>query len=142
MIVPDANLLIYAYDESFPEHGSACRWWEEVMNGEEPVGVPWVVVLAFVRVATHPSVAAAPRSVAEVRAIVDSWFERPHVRVLGTTSGTLPRFFDMLGEAGLGGNLSTDALIAAQATEWGGRICSNDRDFDRFSKVVRENPLA
>lgn len=33
MIVPDANLLIYAYDEAFPDHPVARRWWEDVMNG-------------------------------------------------------------------------------------------------------------
>ena len=28
MIVPDANLLLYAYDESFPDHAAARSWWE------------------------------------------------------------------------------------------------------------------
>ncbi|MFZ4774976.1 MAG: PIN domain-containing protein [Terrimicrobiaceae bacterium] len=40
-----------------------------------------------------------------------------------------------------GGNLSTDALIAAQAFENGAAVYSNDRDFDRFPRVKRSDPL-
>lgn len=141
MIVPDANLLLYAYDESFSHHAAARGWWEQVMNGSEPVGLPPVVLLAFVRLATHPSVAAHPRSVAEVRVIVDSWLQTPHVRVLPTSVSLIGRFFDMLVAAGHGGNLSTDALIAAHTLDAGARLYTNDRDFGRFPGVVTVNPL-
>ena len=60
MIVPDANLLIYAYDTTSPHHAKARTWWEERLSGDEPVGIPWVVVLAFTRLLTHPAVCAAP----------------------------------------------------------------------------------
>ena len=141
MIVPDANLLLHAYDESFAAHAKARSWWEAVMNGDEPIGLPWVVILAFVRLATHPTVAANPRSVPEVREIVESWLAAPHVRVLWGSGRTMGAFFDALESAKLGGNLSTDALIAALAIESGGRVFTNDRDFQRFPRLVSVNPL-
>jgi uncharacterized protein len=141
MIVPDINVLLYAYDSAFSQHAKARSWWERVMNGSEPIGLPWVVVLAFVRLATHPTIAANPRSVEEVRAIVESWLAAPHVRLLAHSAGLVTRFFDALTQAGGGGNLTTDALIAAQAMEVGGRVFTNDRDFTRFPGLVTVNPL-
>jgi uncharacterized protein len=141
MIVPDTNLLLFAYDESFPAHAAARSWWETVMNGTEPIGLPWVVILAFVRLATHPTVAVNPRSVPEVRKIVESWVAAPHVRVLHGTGHTMNAFFDALEGANLGGNLCTDALIAALALESGARVFTNDRDFQRFAGLVAVNPL-
>jgi predicted nucleic acid-binding protein len=51
-------------------------------------------------------------------------------------------FFDLLDAAGTGGNLCTDAMIAALASERGGCIHSNDRDFNRFPHIAWRNPLS
>jgi toxin-antitoxin system PIN domain toxin len=142
VIVPDANLLIYAHDEAAPQHAKARVWWESALSGTEPVGLVWVVVLAFTRLLTHPQLSRNPLSVAEVREIVGLWLACPHVRLLGLSEQALPRFFDLLAEAGGGGNLSTDALIALHAMEHSATVFSNDRDFDRFAGVKRVNPLA
>ncbi len=141
MIVPDANLLIYAYDQQSPNHKAARKWWEDALSDDEPVGIPWIVLLAFTRILTHPSIASEPLSSEEVRSRVDQWFEQKHVRLINPGPECLRRFFDCLKEARLGGNLSTDALIAAQAAEHGATIHSNDHDFDRFLNVRRINPL-
>ncbi len=42
---------------------------------------------------------------------------------------------------GTGGNLCSDAVIAALAEEHGGRVHSTDADFARFSGVSWCNPL-
>jgi toxin-antitoxin system PIN domain toxin len=139
VIVPDANLLIYAYDQQSPK--AARKWWEDALSDDEPVGIPWIVLLAFTRILTHPSIASEPLSSEEVRSRVDQWFEQKHVRLINPGPECLRRFFDCLKEARLGGNLSTDALIAAQAAEHGATIHSNDHDFDRFLNVRRINPL-
>jgi len=142
MIIPDANLLIYAHDEASPGHAKARSWWEAVLSGRDPVGIAWVVVLAVTRLLTHPSVCENPLSPAQVRRIVEHWLSFPHVRIIHLSENALGRFFDLLEEAGTGGNLSTDALIALHALEHSATIASNDRDFDRFSGVKRINPLA
>jgi toxin-antitoxin system PIN domain toxin len=141
MILPDANLLIYAHDERSRDHGAAKAWWAGALAGSEPVGIPWAVVLAFTRLMTHPQICMNPLSVEQARAIVLDWMEYPQVRLITVGEGALGRFFDLLEEAGLGGNLSTDALIALHALEHSATVYSNDRDFDRFGGVRRVNPL-
>jgi toxin-antitoxin system PIN domain toxin len=142
MIVPDANLLIYSYDNRAPQHNEARRWWENALSEDEPVGIPWIVILAFTRLITHPTICADPLTPRQVHGIVRHWLEQPHVRVLSPNPQTLERFFALLNSAGMGGNLSTDALVAAHAVENDAPVCSNDRDFERFPGLRRRNPLS
>jgi uncharacterized protein len=141
MIIPDTNLLIYAYDQSSESHQSARRWWEAALSGSELVGVPWIVVLAFVRLVTHPVVNENPMTVAQARQAVESWLRVDQVELLTPGRATFDYFFDFLEQAGTGGNLSTDAMIAALAMEHGGHIYSTDRDFSRFPGIKWQNPL-
>ena len=60
MIVPDINLLVYAYNEAAPWHTAAREWWESRLADEEPVGMPWATMLGFVRLVTHPRVLESP----------------------------------------------------------------------------------
>ena len=142
MIVPDTNLLVYAYDRTAPNHTRARKWWEDALSGDEPVGIPWIVVLAFVRLMTHPMVSENPMSVDQSRRAVEAWMKLEHVRLLSPGLATLERFFGLLDEAGTGGNLSSDAMIAALAGEHGGCVYSNDPDFNRFKGITWTDPLA
>ncbi len=141
MIVPDTNVLIYAYDSTSSLHPAARRWWEKALSGTEAVGIPWVVVLAFVRLITHPTLSEHPFTVGEAESAVGEWLDCDPVRLLIPQETTLKRFFALLEKAGLGGNLATDALIAAHAEDFGGTVYSTDRDFSRFSPVQWQNPL-
>ena len=97
--------------------------------------------LAFVRLISHPTLLEHPLTVREAEACVRQWLDCDHVRLLVPRETTLKRFFSLLDEAGLGGNLATDALIAAHAEEYGATVHSTDRDFDRFTAVRWINPL-
>lgn len=141
MVVPDANMLVYAYDSTSPEHARARAWWESVLSGREMVGIPWIVALAFVRLMTHPVICTEPLDTWQVRQRVESWFELRHVRMLVPSGETFRAFFDLLEAAGMGGNLSTDALVAAHAIEHSAVVCSNNRDFERFPGLRLRNPL-
>ena len=66
MIVPDLNLLIYAYNEGALQHAPARRWWEDLLNGTERVGVPWVVATGFVRLLAIRGVRAHPAAPEQV----------------------------------------------------------------------------
>ena len=63
MIIPDVNLLVYAHDSTARRHAAARRWLERLMNGSGSVGLPWVALLGFVRIATHPRVVENPLDV-------------------------------------------------------------------------------
>lgn len=141
MVIPDLNLLVYAYDSTGPHHLRARRWWEATLSSGEPIGISWIVILGFLRIMTHPVINANPMTVAEVRERIEQWMELPQVLLLVPREGTLAHLFDLMETCSAGGNLSTDALIAAQALEHAGVVHSNDRDFGRFDGVRWVNPL-
>ncbi len=142
MIVPDINLLVYAHNTEAPQHARARAWWVDLMTREEPVGIPWVVVLGFVRVTTHARVLRSPLSPAGSLALVRSFLLRDHVRVLEPG----PRHLDVLegnfAASGAAGSLATDAHIAALAMEHNAEVHSNDADFARFPGLRLHNPIA
>jgi toxin-antitoxin system PIN domain toxin len=141
VIIPDANLVIYAHDQSSTHHLKAKHWWEGALSGREPVVIPFVVVTAFMRLVTHPTLNENPMSVAMARESIESWEKVPVVRFVSGTPDTLRLAWDLLEEAEAGGNLTTDAVIAAHSIESGGTVYSNDRDFGRFEKLRWINPL-
>jgi hypothetical protein len=141
MIIPDVNILVYAYDSTSPWHERAREWWQQTLVGSESVGIPAVVIMAFVRLMTHTSLSGNPMAIPRASAIVSSWVAVDGVRVLAPTWETLSLMMELLEDAGVGGSLSTDALIAAHALEQRASICSNDADFKRFPRVKVHNPL-
>ena len=72
---------------------------------------------------------------------VRSWQAQPPVRILqpGTRFDTL--FLDYLAGLGAGGNLTTDAQLAALAVEHQAELHSCDADFSRFPGLRWINPL-
>lgn len=141
MIVPDINLLVYAYNDGATHHEAAKRWWEGLVNGAERVGVPWVVSTGFVRVMTHPRALTAPISTADAITHVRNWFQYAHVTPISPGAEHLTHLEQNLGAAGVGANLVTDAHIAALAMEYQAEVHSNDSDFSRFPGLRWRNPL-
>lgn len=141
MIVPDVNLLVYAYNEAAPFHEQARRWWESLVNGAERVGVPWLVAAGFVRVLTHPSVRERPATPMQAVDYVEVWFRYSNVTPLNPGTEHLRLFRRALDAAGVGANLVTDAHVAALAMEHQAEVHSNDADFGRFPGLRWRNPL-
>lgn len=79
MIVPDLDLLIYAYNEGNELHRDARTWWEGLANGTEPVGMPWQVSDGFIRQMANPRILAEPWTPAAVTRVVAQWFGSGHV---------------------------------------------------------------
>ena len=141
MIVPDLNLLVYAYSDGAPVHESARRWWEGLVNGTERVGISWVVATGFVRLLTHRSVRERPATPAQAADYVAAWFRFPSVTPLNPGRQHLTLFRRNLAAAGVGANLVTDAHLAALAMEYQAELHSNDLDFARFPGLRWRNPV-
>jgi uncharacterized protein len=141
VILVDANLLIYAIDSSSPNHARARPWLEQILSGIVPVGLPWIVILAFVRLTTRPGILYRPMSLADAVAYVDSWLEQPCVEIVAPGEHHWRIFSRLIEAVGTAGNLTSDAHIAALALERGARIYSADHDFARFAGVDHVNPL-
>ncbi|MBT9332781.1 type II toxin-antitoxin system VapC family toxin [Paracidobacterium acidisoli] len=142
MIVLDANLLLYAYDAASPHHAAARAWLEKTFSGEDPVGLPWQTIGAFLRIVTNTRLPGNRWTPEEAIAIVDEWLQQPNVRVLaaGDSHWSLLRLAVTEGQAH--GALITDAQLAALAVEYGGTLYTTDRDFARFPGLRWTNPLS
>lgn len=141
MIIPDINLLIYAHNDQAPHHEKAKAWWEGLMNGKVPVGLPWISISGFIRLMTHPRVLSKPLDVETAIKHVRSWLECSSVRILHPGASFERLFLDYLLALGTAGNLTTDAQLAALAVEHQGELHSVDSDFHRFTGLRWRNPL-
>lgn len=132
MILVDVNLLVEATMRSAVGHEAARSWLQERLAGTARVGLPWVAITGFVRVAGQPRAWERPLPVADAIAIVRSWLSRPSAWI--PEPG--PRHLDLLERllrSQPGVRLVTDAHLAAIAIEHGLELCSRDRDFARWS---------
>ena len=137
----DANLLLYASDSSSPFHDRSSTLLGQMAQGPEIVYLFWPVLMAYLRIATHPSVFVAPLTPAEATGNVERLLALPHVQ----TPGEHERFwssYQRVADASVRGNLVPDAYVVALMHENGVRtIWTHDRDFRRFDSVEVRDPF-
>lgn len=141
MILIDANLLVYAVNRDLPPHPKARAWLEHVLSGSEGVGLPSIVLLAFLRLTTSRHIFERALTVQDATAYVDQWLSQPVVTVPAPGSSHWRILRNLLLQTGSGGNLTTDAHLAALALEHGYTVCSCDHDFKRFPGLKHIDPL-
>ena len=141
MTLPDLNLLVHAYNRDSPRHERAKAWFEAVMNGDEPVGLAWAVMLGFIRLATHRAVLQHPMPVKTACDHVRSWLARPGVTIIQPGDRHAEILCGLLEAVGTAGNLTTDAHLAAIAIEHQAELHTSDADFARFPGLRWKNPL-
>jgi len=141
VIILDVNIILYAVNENSPLHARAKAWLEGALCGGETVGFSWTVLLAFVRLTTRTGLFSNPMPVDKAFDLIDAWLEQPSAIVVdpGPRHATILR--KLLSSAGTGGNLTSDAHLAALALEYGAEVCSLDRDFMRFPGLKWRDPL-
>jgi toxin-antitoxin system PIN domain toxin len=142
VILPDVNLLLHAYDHESPLHPGARQWWESALSSTRPVGLAWAAVLGFIRIATHRHVFTNPLPVTVACAYARTWLALPYVSIVHPGQRHAEILFQLLESLGTGGNLTTDAHLAALAIEHQAELHSTDADFKRFAGLRWVNPLA
>jgi toxin-antitoxin system PIN domain toxin len=138
----DLNVLLYAVNRDSAHHDVIRRWWENAINGDEPVGLAWVVLLGFLRLSTHPRVFPRPLDAGQAADRVDAWLAHPNVKIVRETDEQWRLLKSQLDETGTAGNLTTDAHLASLAIAHGATLVSCDTDFARFAKLRWHNPLS
>ena len=142
MIIPDSNLLLYAYNEASPHHAGAKSWWESCLSGSEPVGLTLPALLAFLRIGTSKSAFPEPLTLDEAEQTIREWLDVSVTRVLTPHQSHIEDVIRLLKIAGsAGGNLTTDAQIAAIAISHKATVHTADRDFMRFRGLNCHFPL-
>ena len=142
MILVDVNILIYAVNSDSPLHQRAKAWLESTLSGSDTVGLSWTVLLAFLRLTTRSGIFERSLSVNTAFDIVDAWLSQPSVVTIDPAEQHLRVMRDLLLPLGTGGNLTSDAHLAALAIANGAELCSSDNDFARFPRLRWRNPLS
>jgi hypothetical protein len=141
MIIPDINLLLYAYDADSAFHAKAAAWWQGCLSGAEPVGLIPAVVFGFIRIGTNVRAFQHPMTPGEAAGHVRSWLEQPPVELLDPAPGHVERALKLLEDLGTAGNLVTDAQIAAVVMDLEAVLYTTDADFVRFPGLRWFNPV-
>ena len=141
MKIVDLNVLLHAVNDDAVHHPVILRWWEAAMNGDEVLGLPWVVVLGFLRLTTNPNIFPRPLPAEGALRVVDRWLSSGNARVVSEAEDHWDVLRALIDECGTAGNLTTDAHLAALAITRRATLVSCDSDFARFRGLRWENPL-
>ena len=142
MRIIDLNVLLYAVNADAAHHAAVRAWWEGILGADEPVGLPWVVLLGFLRIATNPNVFPHPLSLQAAADKIDTWLALDNVGVARENDAQWEVMRGLLAASGTAGNLTTDAHLAALAISHDATLASCDADFGRFKGLRWENPLS
>ena len=140
MKLVDANVLIYAVNADAPRHPESRDWLDGALSGGATVAFSWVALLAFLRLTTSRRLFPAPLSPKEAIRQAEDWLAQPSAVVVEPTARHLALVRDLLDPLGTGGNLVSDAHLAALAIEHRCEVVSYDRGFLRFAGVTLETP--
>jgi uncharacterized protein len=139
--IVDLNIVLYAVNSEAQHHERVRHWWEAALNDEETIGLPWVVLLGFLRLATSARVFPRPMSSSAAAAKADVWLARDNVRLIREKDNHWEQLKALLHDSGTAGNLTTDAHLATLALTHDAVLVSCDSDFARFDRLRWENPL-
>ena len=142
MKLVDANVLIYAVNGSGDDdrYRDSRAWLERSLVGVEVVGFSWIVVLAFIRLTTKIGLFPNPLTVAQANECVRLWLAQPAAVMVEPTARHFDVLAGLLNQVGTGGNLVSDAHLAALASEHDATIVTYDTDFARFAGVASAPP--
>ncbi|MDP9822976.1 type II toxin-antitoxin system VapC family toxin [Nocardioides massiliensis] len=139
MRVVDANVLLYAVNSDARHHEASRTWLDRALGGGDSVGLSWMALLAFVRIATKGGLFPHPLTVEDAMAQVGEWLDQPGAHLVQPGRAHAAILSRLLRHGG-GGNLVNDAHLAALAVEHRADVVSYDTDFARFDEVAWRRP--
>jgi hypothetical protein len=140
MKLVDLNVLLYVVNEDAVHHQASLHWWEETLQGDEPVGLAWVVLLGFLRLSTNPAIFPHPLDSETALTKVGNWLSLGQTRLVQESDDHWHILSGLLAETGSAGSLTTDGHLAALAISHGAALVSFDNDFSRFPGLRWEMP--
>lgn len=141
MILPDVNVLIYAFRTDSNDHARYRGWLESVVNGPAAYGIAPQVLSSLVRICTHPRIFAHPSSRTDAFEFCRVLLEQPNATVTSPGPRHWSIFESLCADAKASGNLVQDAWFAALAIETGCEWITTDRDYARFPGLAWREPL-
>jgi toxin-antitoxin system PIN domain toxin len=139
----DANLLLYASNASAKEHRRAHDFLEACVGKSELICLPWVTVMAYLRISTHPSIFPTPLTAKDAEQNIEALLSLPQVRTLSELDGFWTVYQSIASELSPRGTLVPDVHLATILRQNEVTVLyTNDADFRRFDFLDVRNPLA
>ena len=129
MILPDVNLLVYAFRPDVPNHSISHAWLARVVAGDAKFALSKMALSALVRVTTNRRSYRMPSSVDEAFAFCDDLLGQPHCQLVEPGERHWEIFRRLCIGPGKRGPDVTDLWYAALAIEWDCEWVTFDRDF-------------
>jgi toxin-antitoxin system PIN domain toxin len=141
VILPDVNILLYAFRKDSVRHEEARRWLEETLNGAEPFGISPQTLASLIRISTNRRIYPNPSSLAEGLEFSATLLKAEHCVPIHTGRRHWAIFDDLCRTLKATGNLVQDAWFAALAIEAGCEWITTDRDYARFPGLRWREPF-
>jgi len=142
VILPDVNVLIYAFRRDSAYHNVCKPWLETVANDDAQFGVSPLALSAVARIVTNPRIFREPSAIEEVFAFCDRLMSRSNCEIVTPGERHWAIFKRLCAEGDARGTLVADAWFAALAIERGCVWISFDRDYARFPGLEWRTPDA
>ena len=142
MILPDVNVLIYAFRKEAPQHAICRGWLDRVVLGAERFGLSPLSLAAVVRITTNVRTYAIPSSFESAFGFCQDLLGQPHCQIVEPQDRHWDIFKRLCIETDTRGPRVTDAWYAALAIEWGCEWVTLDRDYARFPGLHWRTPEA
>ena len=133
MILPDVNVLVYAFHAGSAAHDAYHAWLTGAVNGPTPIGLTDMTATGFLRIVTNRRIYDRPASIADASAFVAAVASARPTRWVGATTATWSHFAALVGDdPQVRANLVPDAWLASLAITHGARLATADRGMARY----------
>lgn len=141
MVLPDVNVLVYAYRADAPGHAVYRDWLQRTVNAGAAFAISDLVLSGFLRVVTHRRVFDPPSPIEHALGFVDTLRGHPACTLVAPGNQHWKIFSQLCHSVDAKGNLIADAYLAALAIEHRCVWITTDRDFSRFQGLTWRHPL-
>ena len=142
MILPDVNLLIYAYNEADPRFPKAKQWFEDLLNSSQTACFCWETLNGFIRISTNSAAMPEPLSLVAAFDVVQNWMEQPTSVLLTPQRDHLEILKQTSLDAGASGKRYSDAVLAAYALSYNAHFATTDKHFRMFRGLKLVDPIS
>jgi hypothetical protein len=142
MMLPDVNVLIYAFREDASQSPMCRTWLNSVILGDAQFAVSRLTLSALVRITTNHRSYSVPSTLEEAFGFCEDLLSQPHCQVVEPGERHWSIFERLCVEGDVRGPRVTDAYFAALAIEWGCEWITLDRDYARFPGLKWSAPVA
>ncbi len=143
MILPDVNVLVYAFRREAQSHERYASWLADVVAGDDELALHDLPLVSFVRIVTNPRIVPTAAPTVLALDFVARLRAARRARWLPAAPSSWQRMHELAADdRGISGNLTPDAYLAALALTHGCRLATADRGFRRFPGLDVFDPAA